>query len=163
MKKLLILCVMVLACQLGSAQQVSDLFEKYAHVQNAESVSVSPLLIKFARLFADGDDARVLKGINSLRVLDLDDCSNEVKERFASEASALEVKGYESLMEASKNDENTRFLLKMKDDVVHELLILCGGADDCALIQIKGKMTLQDVVELAENSKKGDGHVHISF
>ncbi len=163
MKKLLILCVMVLACRLGSAQQVSDLFSKYAHVQNAESVSVSPLLIKFARLFADGDDARALKGINSLRVLDLDDCADEVKQRFASDASALEVKGYESLMEASKNDEKTRFLLKMQDDVVRELLIVCGGVDDCALIQIKGKMTLEDVVTLAENSKKGDGHVHISF
>ena len=66
-------------------------------------------------------------------------------------------------MEANKNEEKTRFLLKMKVDVVSEFLIVSGGSDDCALIQIKGKMTLQEVVDLAESSKKGDGRVSISF
>ena len=163
MKKLVILCVMVLACQVGAAQGVSDLFSKYAHVHNAESVNVSSLLIKFAKLFADSEDARVLKGINSVKILDLDDCSTEVKSQFTADVDRLETNGYEALMEADKNEAKTRFLLKMKDDVVSEFLIVSGGSDDCALVQIKGKMTLQDIVDLAENSKKGNGNINISF
>ena len=163
MRKYVMLFVMVLACQMGSAQGVSDLFSKYANAHNAESVNVSSLLIKFARLFADGDDAKVLKGINSIKILDLDECSTDVKSQFTADVDMLQTKGYEPLMEASKNEENTRFLLKMKDDVVNELLIVSGGSDDCALIQIKGKMTVQDVVELADDSKKGNGRVNISF
>lgn len=163
MKKFVILFVMVLACQMGSAQGVSDLFSKYAKAHNAESVNVSPLLIKFAKLFADDDDAKALKGINSVKILDLDDCSTDVKSQFTADVDRLETNGYETLMEANKNEEKTRFLLKMKDDVVSEFLIVSGGSDDCALIQIKGKMTLQEVVDLAESSKKGDGRVSISF
>jgi len=163
MKKIVLVFVLVLACQMSSAQGVNDLFGKYAHANNAESVNISPLLIKFARLFADNDDARVLKGIHSLKVLDLDECSIDVKSQFTADVDRLQTAGYEPLMEASKNDENTRFLLKMQDNVVREFLIVCGGSDDCALIQIKGKMPIEDIIAFAESSKKGNGRVNISF
>ena len=163
MRKYVMLFVMVLACQMVSAQNVSDLFSKYSHAHNAESVNISSLLIKFARFFADGDEAKALNGINSIKILDLDECSTDVKSQFTADVDKLETNGYESLMEASKNEENTRFLLKMKDDVVNELLIVSGGSDDCTLVQIKGKMTIQDVVELADGSKKGNGKVNIAF
>ena len=95
MKKLVILFVMVLACQMGSAQGVSDLFNKYAKAHNAESVNVSSLLIKFARLFADDDDAKALKGINSVKILDLDDETFEEVEGDADSLAGLllEIKG----------------------------------------------------------------------
>jgi len=163
MKKYLLLVVMVLTCQIGLAQGASDLYSKYAQAKNAESVNVSSLLIKFAKLFMDDDDAKALKGVDSMKILDLDDCSTDVKSQFLADVDKLENEGYEPLMEAKKNEGNTRFLLRRNGDIVREFLIVSRNSGDCALIKIEGKMALQDVVQLAESSKEENGRVHISL
>ena len=105
MKKIILAFIVVMACQTGVAQNVDALYNYFKDEKGVESVSVSPLLMKFARLFMDEDDKSnpLIKGVNSVKVLDLEECSEKVKERFTKEVAKLNLNGYETWLQAKED------------------------------------------------------------
>ena len=63
--------------------------------------------------------------------------------------------GYETLMKVKDEEDNVQILFKAKDDVIKELVIVCGGNEDCALIQIKGNIRQEDIDELVRQETEG--------
>jgi len=161
MKKVVFFMMMILACQMASAQKVGDLYGKYKGARGVESVSISPFALRLASFFADNDeDKHMLNAINSVKILSLESCSDGVKNSFLSDIESLQISGYEPLVEAQDDQGNMRIMMRMKDNVARELLILCGDPADCALIQIKGRMTMEDIAMIAK-SRDGKG-LHLS-
>jgi len=162
MKKVIFFMMMVLTCQLAGAQQVGDLYGKYKAARGSESVSISPFTIRLASLFADNDEDRhVLNAISSVRILSLESCSEGVKANFHNDITTLQFSGYESLVDIDGSEGNMRIMMRMKDNIARELLILCGDPADCALIQIKGKMTMEDIAKITKD--QGGRGLHISL
>ena len=155
MKKYVIALVLMLACQAGFAQNVESLYNKFKDEKGVESVSVSPLLMKFARLFMDESEKSnpMIKGISSVRVLDLEDSPKDVVKRFNEEVENLSLNGYETWMQVREDGENVRIMAKMKEDVVRELLVLTTGKGDCALVMVKGKIRKEDIQAVINDDK----------
>ena len=155
MKKIILALTVIMACQTGVAQNVDALYNYFKDEKGVESVSVSPLLMKFARLFMDEEDKSnpLIKGVNSVKVLDLEECSEKVKERFTKEVAKLNLNGYETWLQAKEDGENVKIIAKMKDDTVRELLVMTTGKGDCALVMIKGKIKKDDIQAIINDDK----------
>ena len=155
MKKFILALTVIMACQTGIAQNVDALYNYFKDEKGVESVSVSPLLMKFARLFMDEEDKNdpLIKGVNSVKVLDLEECSEKVKERFTKEVAKLKLNGYETWLQAKEDGENVKVIAKMKDDIIRELLVMSTGKGDCALVMIKGKIRKDDIQAIINDDK----------
>jgi hypothetical protein len=80
-----------------------------------------------------------LKGIKSVKVLDMEDCTPQTKAYFIQRTNQLNLNEYETLVMAKEDGDNVKILAKMNNETVKEFIILTIGEDDCALILLKGK------------------------
>lgn len=156
MKKYLVAIAMTIACQTTFAQSTQELFEEFGKEYNAESINVSPFLMSIGRLFMDNDTPTIAKRIKSMKILDLEDCSESVKARFSMQANNLHLEGYEPMIQVNEDGEKVRIFALPHKQGIKELLFICTGGDDCALIQLKGNIRKEDIAELVneQTSKK---------
>ena len=137
------------------AQNMDAVYNEFKDVKGVESVSVSPFLMKFARLFMDSDDKNnpLIKGTHSVKVLDLEDCTKDIKKQFTQKVKQLEHNGYETWMQVKEDGENVKIIAKMEDQMIRELLVLTTDNDDCALVLIKGKIRKEDIQAIIDDDK----------
>ena len=158
MKKIIATLALIIACQSTFAQNIDTLFEKFSKEQQAESVSIPPFMMSLGKLFMSDEDLSIAKGIWSLRILDLEDCPTTVKERFSEQVNKLHLEGYEPMIQVNEDGEKVRIFALPYKDSIKELLLVCSGKDDCALIQMKGKIKKEDIAQLVnEQTSKKDG------
>lgn len=158
MKKYVCTLLLLLACLVGHAQGINGIFNEFGQEKNADYVNISPFLMKLGKLFAGQDeDARMVKKVKSMRVLDLEDCTPRVKERFHKRVNKLNLDGYDELMRINDDGDKVRVLMKMKKETIRELLLVCTGGEDCTLVQINGKFTKDDIEGLV-NQETGKKH-----
>ena len=65
----------------------------------------------------DKDD--IAARINSVRVLDLEECSERVKSRFTKRVASLNGDGYETMVRAKDQDGSVQILVKEKMNLSH--------------------------------------------
>lgn len=160
MKTFITTIIMLIACQYSLAQSVNSLFENFKHEQKAEYQSVSPFMMKIARLFMNDDDAesRFVKGIKSVKVLDLEECSAKVKESFKEQVSQLKLKGYEPLLTVKEDGETIKILAKTDEQSIRELLLYTVSQEECSAVLMKGKIRKEDIATIiSDNQKKNNG------
>lgn len=154
------LLIMLLGCQASPAQNAATLFDEFRREKNAEYVSVSPFLMFIGKMFYsyDGEGKEIASKIHSAKVLDLDGCSPETRQRFARQFESLTRNGYETLMQINDDGERIHIQMRMEKDVVRELLIAIMEDNECSLVQVNGKIRKQDIARLVNeqttNKKK---------
>lgn len=158
MKKSIAIIALTMACHCTFAQNTKDIFEEFGKEWNAESVNISPFLMTIGRLFMDSVTPEIAKSIRSMKVLDLEDCTSKVKERFTRKVNNLQLSGYETMIQAIENGEKVRILTRMENESIRELLIVCTGNGDCALIQLNGNIKKEDIAELVNKETKRREH-----
>lgn len=159
MKKVMMMAVLAFMTMTVQAQMSVDrLMRKYKHSPKAEYVHVPKLMMSLAKtiMTADSDDyTKYIKHINSIKVLDMEDCSNAVKQQFFKDVARLKTTGYEELMTAKEADEQTVIMVKRSKTGIKELVIVDSGDDNAALIQIMGNIKNSEIQKiLAEEKKK---------
>ena len=163
MKKLLIILVCSFACQMGYCQHFNNLFDEFKHEKNADYVTVSPFLMTIGKWFIqmdkdnDPDDIvtkSIIKGTKSIKVLDLGDCSEEVKNRFQKSLKKIHTNGYEEMIRAKDDGDDVRILAKMDKKYIKDVIIAVSGNEDCTLIQLDGKFSLDDVMNIIKEEKE---------
>ena len=133
-----------------------EIFDSFRNEPQAECVRVPKLLLKLGTTFAavDADDRearqalKLASKLSSVRVLDLDDCSRDVKARFADETDRLEEKGYETLVRVNDDGEKVRICLRRENDYITELLIVNRSDDDASMVQLKGHILESEIGKL---------------
>ncbi|AEA21400.1 DUF4252 domain-containing protein [Prevotella denticola] len=158
MKRVLILFILAISVLDISAQSVEGLIRQYRHEKHADYVHIPRLVMSMARLFVkeDTEDAKVVKAVSSIRVLDLEDCPAAVRENFRKTLSTFRPAGYTPVIFNKEADATSRIYIREKKGYVRELLILSADNTDGAIVQIKGKIRPEDVDRVAEqNTKKG--------
>lgn len=159
MKKVMMMAVLAFMTMTVQAQMSVDrLMRKYKHSPKAEYVHVPKVMMTQAKTIkaGDADDyTKYLKHINSIKVLDMEDCSKAVKQQFFKDVARLKTVGYEELMTAKEADEQTVIMVKRSKTRIKELVIVDSGDDDAALIQILGNIKNSEIQKiLAEEKKK---------
>ena len=111
--------------------------------------------MNIARMFIDKEDKNnpLIKGAQSVKVLDLEDSTKDIKKKFAQRVNQLQHNGYETWLQAKENGENVKIIAKMEDKTIRELLVLTTGKDDCALVMIKGKIKQEDIQAIINDDK----------
>lgn len=154
-----LLLIMATAMQMVSAKSLGRLIEDYRYQKNAEYFHVTPLLMKMART-AMGHDARsdeecrLVRKIKSIRTLDLEECSADVKRRFSADVQKLEINDYEPLVTSRDDGETVKIMMKTKDDVIRELVIICSDSNDCALVWLNCKVKKDEIQSLVDMQTK---------
>ena len=160
MKRIMtLLLIMATVMQMVSAKSLGRLIEDYRYLKNAEYFHVTPLLMKMART-AMGHKARsceedrLVRKIKSIRTLDLEECSADVKRRFSADVQKLEMNDYEPLVTSCDNGETVKIMMKAKGDVIRELVIICSDCNDCALVWLNCKVKRDEIQSLVDMQTK---------
>ena len=158
MKKVMMMAVLAFMTMTVQAQMSVDrLMRKYKHSPKAEYVHVPKMMMTLAKAIKTGDAddySKYIKHINSIKVLDMEDCSNAVKQQFFKDVTQLKTAGYEELMVAKEADEQTVILAKRNKTGIKELVIVESDDDDAALIQILGNIKNSEIQKIVADKKK---------
>lgn len=142
---------MLFSVQAVWAGNVNSIINEFKDADKAEYVSVPWVLMKLGHIFMDKDDKNdIAARLSSVRVLDLEECSSRIKAKFTKRIATLNRHGYETLVRAKDDDGSVKILAKGKKDIIKELLIVCGGNEDCALILLKGNIRQEDIDKLVQ-------------
>lgn len=155
MKKYFIILALLLTFQTGSAQNIQTLFNEFKDEAKAEFTNVTPLIMSFAKLFMNDldEEEQIVRQVKSVKVLELENCSEKVKERFNKRMHKLKLKNYETLLRSNDGDSRTQVLVKIDKDIIREVLVIESGCEDCTLIQMKGKIHKKDIETLINGDK----------
>ena len=158
MKKVMIIAALAFMTMTVQAQMSVDrLMRKYKHSPKAEYVHVPKMMMTLAKAIKTGDAddyTKYLKHIDSIKVLDMEDCSKAVKQQFFKDVTQLKTAGYEELMTVKEADEQTVILAKRNKTGIKELVIVDSDTDDAALIQILGNIKNSEIQKIVAEKKK---------
>ena len=154
MKRLLALLAILLISQVGYGQQKMDqLFNAFRGESDVTSVNIGNITMKLASLFTE------TMGVNGMlfrsEILEFDNCAQEVKDRLSTAIRNLRDPDYETMVTANERDSRTKVLVKIKEDMIRELVIFTTGSDN-ALIRIKGKISPSDLDRVINEHKTGN-------
>ncbi|NMB04891.1 MAG: DUF4252 domain-containing protein [Bacteroidales bacterium] len=90
--------------------------------------------------------------LSSIRVLSLEDCPQEVKERFSRSALNFRDDDFELFLNANDDKEKARIFVKIKDQLIREMVIITMG-DDPALVHLKGKFRPSDIDAMSNGGR----------
>lgn len=142
-----ICCVFVGA--LHSQTSLNSLYRDFSHESNVSKVNLNGMMMILARPFIDKQtDSK----ISSIRVLSLDECAQDVKERFNNSALNFKDDDYELFVSSNEKEEKVRVFLKFQDNMIREMVVMTMG-DSPALIRLKGKIKPSDIENLSNGRK----------
>lgn len=151
-----ILIIAFLAMSLQGFSQndaITKYFNKYVEDTSFTVVYISPKMFEMvARLAEDEVDAdvqQVIKDLKGLRVLVRE--GNGTK-YYDEAVKTLNLKAYAELMTVRDGDQNVRFVVKDKGDIIEELLLLVGSPDEFVMISFVGKIDLDKIAKLAKTA-----------
>lgn len=158
MKKVMMMAVLAfMAMSVQAQMSVDGLMKKYKNSPKAEYVHVQKAMITLAKAIKTGDAddyTKYLKHIDSIKVLDMEDCSNAVKQQFFKDVARLKTTGYEELVTAKEADEQTVIMVKRSKTGIKELVIVDSDDDDATLIQILGNIKNSEIQKIVAKKKK---------
>jgi hypothetical protein len=150
-KPLLTFVIALFLCLQGFSQNdaIGKFFSQYANDDKFTVVSISPKMFKMMSKIkwddVDNDTKQVIQQITSLRILTTE--TNGLQ-YYKEAIQKLNVAEYEELMTVKSDGANVRFLVKEKNNLVSELLMLVGGKDEFVLMSITGNIDLDKISKL---------------
>mgnify|MGYP006368453811 FL=1 len=156
MKKIIATLALIIACQATFAQNIDTLFSQFKDKEGADYMNIPTLMLKFMRTFTKSNNDksyRFIKGIKSVKVLDMEDCTQEVKAEFLQEVQKLNLNGYETLVQTKEDGEEVQLIAKMDEENINDLIILITGKDECGLTLMKGKIKKEDINVMMNDDK----------
>jgi len=127
-------------------KSVYQLFSQFSKEKGVERVNLGSLTFKFAGLFHD------TMGVTGIEVLSFDACEQSVKDKLIKEIASLKDKDYETMVSVNEDKQRAKILVKLKDDMIKEIIVLASG-DDIALIRIKGNINPSDIDKVIKENK----------
>ncbi len=164
MNKLFSLLVVLFMAISANAQvdAIDRFFETYQDDDDFTMVYVSPKMFQlFAKVAGDELDAELQGLVKDLKGLKVLRTEKDPKAVYKAALKKLPTNEYEVLMTARDNGQNVKILTKSKSaDVMEELLLLVGGADEFILVSFVGNINLNDLAKVA-SSLDIDGVKHL--
>jgi len=131
---------------------VSTVFEKYAGVEGFTAVNITGDMLK---LMSQAEEQRrdtvFTSKLSEVKILALEkDCDKPATIDLRAEVyDKLDKSVYKEMMTVKQSEEDVIILVKEANGRIAELLIIVGGKNDNALIQVKGDILLSEMAEMA--------------
>ncbi len=147
--------IMISLSAFSQRNPVDKLFEKYGGKDGFTTVLISSKMFSmFSDMEAGDDDInKMIKNIESIKILSTDDESllNPGINFYKEIMNELSFDEYEELMVVKEKDQDIKFLVKEKEDIIVELLLVIGGKGNNALISIRGIIDLKSISKLSKS------------
>ena len=138
----------------GQKDAVDRLFEKYGGKDGYTTVYItSKMFSMFSEAQADDPEFnQMMKNLKSIRILATDEDAppSEEADFYDEILKDLPQKEYEELMVVQQKDQKVKFLMKEKEGKVVELLLVVGGKEDNAVIDIRGIIDMKQIAQLSK-------------
>lgn len=163
MKKLIFLLGVLIAFPVFSQQKaVDDLFNQYALQDGFITVTVSKGALDLLAAIDQDKDLKALAGsINRIRILATEGSKGKsLNMDFYKEIlPKIPVRDYTELVHVRSVEQNVIILVKEKDGIINDFLLVVGGEDN-ALISIQGNIDLKNLSKLS-STMPGSGLHHL--
>ena len=159
MKKIVISVAVLLICVPVFAQDdvISKYFSSYLDDENFTKVSVTSRMFSLFTDIETGDEdeKEFLEAISKLKGLKVisGDSIEDGMSKYKDALKKINGKGYEELMSVKDGNENFEFMIKDKDGVISELLMVAGGKNQFHLMTLYGEIDLKKITKLASKMK----------
>jgi hypothetical protein len=138
----------------GQKSPVDAIFDKYSEIEGFTTVYISKSMFS---LFANSESknsqdafARIISGLESIRILSVEDSILNTKINLYKELSKeLPMEKYEPLMVIKEKNQDTRMLIRKSNGIILEFLMI-GGGEDNFLISITGNLDLESIRSLSK-------------
>lgn len=149
-KKYVMLAVFLFwSCLGGYAQDnIGRLYDEFAHVGQAGRIHIDLPALKMLGFSIETAD------IETIDIFDFDPCAPPIKERFAAAAVKVNDTAYETLFTAKQSHTVTRVMIRIKEEVVREVVIFRTGQKN-GMIRIRGAIRKSKIEEVIKSY--GDG------
>jgi hypothetical protein len=166
MKKILFGLMALCLTGMAYAQKdvVSTVFEKYAGTPGYTTVNITGEMLNLvAHVEEQRRDTTFTSRLSEVKILALENGCDKPEASIDLRAevySKLDKSVYKEMLSVKQSDEDVVILAKEANGRIAELLIIVGGKDNNALIQIKGDMLLSEMAEMANHyDMKGFEHL----
>jgi hypothetical protein len=157
MKTIIFMLIMVaLPLQINAQGSPADrLFDKYAGKDGYTSVYISKYMFSlFSNLDkSDKELENVLGRLTGIRILASENIEKSKVNFYNEIMKDLPLNEYQELMVVKEKDQDFRFMIREKDGMITELLMVAGGASNNALISIQGNIDLNTISKLSRSMK----------
>ncbi|MCA6073694.1 DUF4252 domain-containing protein [Fulvivirga sedimenti] len=155
MKKIVTLSiVMMMALQLSAQDAITKFFSKYEDDDSFTHVQITKRMFSlFTDLdMEDPDDKELMEAISKLdglKILAKDDITNG-KALYKEAFSLLPAKEYDELMSVRDEDTDMKFMIKEKNGIINELLMVMGGNEEFFIMSLVGDIDLKQIARLSK-------------
>lgn len=156
MKQIIILFSIIFIAFTSNAQNnaIDKFFSKYQDDEDFTHVTITARMFGlFANLDAEEqEDKELLDAISrvkGLKILAKDDAENG-NELYKEAFELIPANDYDELMSIRDKDNNMKFLIKEKDGIITELLMVIGGDDEFLLLSLVGDIDLKQISKLSK-------------
>lgn len=138
----------------GQKDAIASFFSQYMEDDDFTSVFISPKLFKLVSKVApedmDADVKKLISNLEGLRILSTD--TQDGMKLYREAKSKINTKGYEELMSVRDGPgEEILFLVKEKNDIITELLMISGSSSDFSMISFIGDIDLAVLARLSKD------------
>ncbi|MFO7924726.1 MAG: DUF4252 domain-containing protein [Bacteroidales bacterium] len=157
MRKLLFFITLIIipVCVNAQVSPVDRLFEKYSGQEGYTSVYISKYMFSlFSDIENENEDKElenILGKLTGIRILASEEARETGVNFFTEIMNDLPVTEYQELMVVKEKDQDFKFLIREKDGIISELLMIAGGKSNNALISIQGNIDLNTISKLSKS------------
>jgi hypothetical protein len=165
MKKLFILCILLIISQFTFAQTESiDKLVRKVKRQNRGTekvdITVPGWLVRFGANFIDEDDLEGIdikyfgRKLGAVRIFTVEGIENIESTDIQDFMTNIRTEGFEELLTVRDKTDDVRFLIRERKDVIRNIVLLVSEKNeggDFVLLSIEGKFTMDDINKMMEN------------
>ena len=129
-------------------QNIEQFFYSASKQPEAVHIKLGGFVMAAASLFTE------TMGVNSVEVIDLEDCSSEVKRYVTEEFKMIKDPLYETIVRTNEENSQTRVMMCIEDEWIKELIVVVIDKS-ISLVRIKGKIKPEEWEEIVKNNKHG--------
>lgn len=131
------------------------LFDKYSGKEGYTSVFISRHMFRLFSNLETGDKEmeNLFNRLTGIRILASEGKSVGGINFFDEIMRSLPAGEYQELMVVREKDQDFQFLIREKDGIINELLMVAGGVNNNALISIQGNIDLNTISRLSRSMK----------
>lgn len=153
MKQLLLTLTLIISPVINAETSITDrVFNQYAEQKGFTTVNISTGI--FSMLAENDQDAELLKKIDSIKILSVDDPVKTKIDFRKDLISQLPRDQYKELMIVKEKNQEVIMLVKQSGQVITEFLMVVGGEDN-ALIKIQGLFDTDTLRKLGQTANIG--------
>lgn len=151
-----------IAITLSGQRSVDELFEMNSDDNGFINLTISGSLLKKLCQDDDGGSKRGWPNeVTLVRILIPEDEDSNRTNFMDFIKRDRDLRSYEEFMSVREKDQDIRMLVRMDGKVIREFLLI-GGGDDNFIMQVKGRITVDEAEEFSREARKDHRDLTIS-